>query len=57
MVCLNSGSDEDGGRLSDHPIFDTGLDQWQSLLEMAVSVKHPNATNRVWTCGLTDGGY
>jgi len=39
-----------------HPIFASGLDQWQSLLELSLSMKHPNATNRIWTCGLTDGG-
>jgi hypothetical protein len=38
------------------PIFDSSLDQWQSLLELSLSMKHPNATNRVWTSGLTDGG-
>eukprot|EP00584_Thalassiosira_punctigera_P027168 CAMPEP_0172580340 /NCGR_PEP_ID=MMETSP1067-20121228/139706_1 /TAXON_ID=265564 ORGANISM="Thalassiosira punctigera, Strain Tpunct2005C2" /NCGR_SAMPLE_ID=MMETSP1067 /ASSEMBLY_ACC=CAM_ASM_000444 /LENGTH=890 /DNA_ID=CAMNT_0013373079 /DNA_START=75 /DNA_END=2747 /DNA_ORIENTATION=+ len=39
-----------------HPMFVMGLDQWQSLLELSLSMKHPNATNRIWTCGLTDGG-
>ncbi len=39
-----------------HPIFASGLDQWQSLLELSISMKHPNATQRIWTCGLTDGG-
>ncbi|KAL7541654.1 hypothetical protein ACHAXR_011107 [Thalassiosira sp. AJA248-18] len=39
-----------------HPIFDQGLDQWHSLLELSLSIKHPNATNRIWTCGLNDGG-
>jgi len=38
------------------PIFASGLDQWQSLLELSISMKHPNATQRIWTCGLTDGG-
>ena len=44
---------------SDHaknPIFASGLDQWQSLLELALSMKQSSATNRIWTCGLTDGG-
>ncbi len=39
-----------------HPIFASGLDQWQSLLELSTSMKHPNATQPIWTCGLTDGG-
>ena len=39
-----------------HPIFAMGLDQWQSLLKLSLSMKHPNATNRIWTSGLTDGG-
>jgi len=39
-----------------HPIFASGLDQWQSLLCLAVSMKHPNATKRIWNCGLSDGG-
>ncbi|KAL7472015.1 hypothetical protein ACHAXS_012339 [Conticribra weissflogii] len=38
------------------PFADTGLDQWKSLLELALSMDHPSATNRIWTCGLTDGG-
>ncbi|KAL3765305.1 hypothetical protein ACHAW5_006090 [Stephanodiscus triporus] len=38
------------------PIFDCTLDQWESLLELSLSMKHPNATNRIWTSGLTDGG-
>jgi len=42
--------------ICEHPIFASGLSQWQSLLELSLSMKHPNATNRVWTCGLTDGG-
>ena len=42
--------------ICDHPIFASGLSQWQSLLELSLSMKHPNATNRVWTSGLTDGG-
>jgi len=39
-----------------HPMFVMGMDQWQSLLELSLSIEHPNATNRIWTCGLTDGG-
>eukprot|EP00986_Skeletonema_menzelii_P003651 scaffold1153_cov147-Skeletonema_menzelii.AAC.7 len=42
--------------ICEHPIFASGLSQWQSLLELSLSMKHPNATNRVWTSGLTDGG-
>lgn len=42
--------------ICEHPIFASGLSQWQSLMELSLSMKHPNATNRVWTCGLTDGG-
>eukprot|EP00970_Alexandrium_tamarense_P003780 scaffold610_cov175-Alexandrium_tamarense.AAC.2 len=43
-------------REQNHPIFASGMDQWQSLLELSLSMKSPNATNRIWTCGLTDGG-
>eukprot|EP00804_Cyclotella_cryptica_P005561 CCRYP_003073-RB/>CCRYP_003073-RB protein AED:0.04 eAED:0.04 QI:258/1/1/1/1/0.8/5/212/865 len=42
--------------LQGHPLFIHGLDQWQYLLELALSMKNPNATSRIWTCGLTDGG-
>lgn len=42
--------------IHDHPIFANGIDQWLSLIELSLAMKHPNATNRVWTCGLTDGG-
>ena len=38
------------------PIFDCSLDQWQSPLELSLTVKHLNATNHIWTSGLTDGG-
>jgi hypothetical protein len=51
-------SDNDDDATNTHhnrPIFDCSLDQWQSLLELSLSMKHPNATNRVWTSGLTDG--
>lgn len=41
--------------ISENPIFDR-LNQWQSLVELSISMTHPTATNRVWTCGLTDGG-
>ncbi|KAL9184930.1 hypothetical protein ACHAXT_002707 [Thalassiosira profunda] len=51
------GHEADNGQpYHEHPIFDAGLDQWQSLLKLSLSMKHPNATNRIWTCGLTDGG-
>jgi hypothetical protein len=63
---VNSTDDEGRSSLSkslhhrrsicEHPIFASGLSQWQSLLELSLSMKHPNTTNRVWTCGLTDGG-
>jgi len=53
-------NDEEHSKFSNnddpHPIFDTGLDQWKSLLELALSMDHPSATNRIWTCGLNDGG-
>jgi hypothetical protein len=42
--------------ICDHPIFANGMEQWLSLIELSLAMKHPNATNRVWTCGLTDGG-
>jgi hypothetical protein len=42
--------------ICDHPIFANGIDQWLSLIELSLAMKHPNATKRVWTCGLTDGG-
>jgi hypothetical protein len=42
--------------ICDHPIFANGIDQWLSLIELSLAMKHPNATNRLWTCGLTDGG-
>lgn len=43
-------------QMLDRPIFANGLNQWRSLLELSLSMKHPYATNCVWTCGLTDGG-
>jgi len=53
-------SDHPTGNNSDqnhhHPMFVLGLDQWKSLLELSLSIQHPAATNRIWTCGLTDGG-
>jgi hypothetical protein len=42
--------------LRGNPLYIHGLDQWQPLLELALSIKNPNATSRIWTCGLTDGG-
>jgi len=46
-------ADESG----DHfPVFASGLDQWQSLLRLSLSVEHPNATSRIWNAGLSDGG-
>jgi len=45
-----------GDRQNENPFSETGLDQWKSLLELALSIDHPSATNRIWTCGLTDGG-
>mmetsp|Transcript_7557 Transcript_7557/g.16245 ORF Transcript_7557/g.16245 Transcript_7557/m.16245 type:complete len:959 (-) Transcript_7557:151-3027(-) len=45
-----------GDRQNENPFSETGLDQWISLLELALSIDHPSATNRIWTCGLTDGG-
>jgi len=46
-------ADESG----DHfPVFASGLDQWQSLLRLSLSVEHTNATSRIWNAGLSDGG-
>ena len=56
---LHDQSDKDEDVTYPHhncPIFDCSLNQWQSLLELSLSMKHPNATNRIWTSGLTDGG-
>jgi hypothetical protein len=52
----NSPDEDDTYPHHNRPIFDGSLDQWQSLLELSLSVNHPNATNRLWTSGLTDGG-
>ena len=41
----------------DHfPVFASGLDQWQSLLGLSLSIDHPSATSRIWNSGLSDGG-
>jgi len=53
---VNDSSDQNEHHHPHHPMFVMGLDQWQSLLELSLSIEHPNATNRIWTCGLTDGG-
>ena len=31
-------------------------DYWLNLLDDASSFEHPSATDRIWTCGLTDAG-
>lgn len=57
-MSYTSSDDGDNMKAShhSHPIFASGLDQWQSLLGLSLSARHPNATRRIWTCGLTDGG-
>jgi hypothetical protein len=34
--------------LKGNPLYIHGLDQWQTLLELALSMKSPNATFRIW---------
>jgi hypothetical protein len=36
--------------------LDRMQDTWLDLLQTAVSFGNPTATNRIWTCGLTDAG-
>jgi len=52
----NDDDDDDEKGTHHQMIFDSTLQNWQSLLELSLSMKHPNATNRIWTCGITDGG-
>lgn len=49
-------ADESGDPRHHFPVFASGLDQWQSLLKLSLSVEHPNATQRIWNAGLSDGG-
>jgi hypothetical protein len=47
LSALDETADEEHP-LRGHPLFIHGLDQWQSLLELALSMKNPNATSRIW---------
>jgi hypothetical protein len=45
---LEEDTPDEEDPLKGNPLYIHGLDQWQTLLELALSMKNPSATDRIW---------